>query len=102
MSYLSDRPYHAFLSYSHQDRDAAKKLYKWLTGHAGFKIWFDENHLEAGSPVAARLAEKMSECRNWIILASRNSIASAWVVAERDQALHCATENRNFNLIVLR
>lgn len=102
MSNLSSRPYHAFLSYSHKDRDAAVKLHRWLTRDAGFQIWFDESHLEAGSPVAARLAEQMSACRSWIVLASRNSVGSAWVIAERDQALHCATEDREFSLIALR
>lgn len=102
MSTLSNRPYHAFLSYSHKDRDIALKLYRWLTRDAGFQIWFDENHLEAGSPVAARLAEQMSVCRNWIVLASKNSITSAWVSAERDQALHCSTESRGFSLVALR
>src|SRR5258707_11679816 len=102
MSSLSSRPYHAFLSYSHRDRDIALKLHRWLTRDAGFQIWFDENHLEAGSPVAARLSEQMSKCRNWIVLASKSSATSAWVTAERDQALHCAIENRGFSLVVLR
>lgn len=102
MSTLSSRPYHAFLSYSHKDRDTALKLHRWLTRDAGFQVWFDENHLEAGSPVAARLAEQMSTCRNWIVVASRNAVASGWVVAERDQALHCTTENRDFSLLALR
>jgi hypothetical protein len=102
MTNLSNRPYHAFLSYSHKDRDIALKLHQWLSRNAGFQIWFDENHLEAGSPVAARLAEQMSACRNWIVLASKNSISSAWVAAERDQALHLAIEERDFNLIALR
>lgn len=99
---LSERPYHAFFSYSHKDRDAALKVYRWLTSYAGFQIWFDENHLEAGSPVATRLSEQMSTCRNWIVLASKNAVASAWVAAERDQALHCATENQDFSLVALR
>lgn len=102
MSSFSARPYHAFLSYSHKDRDAALQLHHWLTRDAGFQIWFDEHHLEAGSPVAARLAEQMSTCRAWIVLASRNSVGSAWVMAERDQALHCNTENHEFGLIALR
>lgn len=102
MDNLSNRPYHAFLSYSHKDRDTALKLQRWLTRDAGYQIWFDENHLEVGSPVAARLAEQMSSCRTWVVLASRNSVSSAWVAAERDQALHCATENRSFSLIALR
>jgi hypothetical protein len=102
MSSVSARPYHAFLSYSHKDSEAALKLHRWLTRDVGFQIWFDENHLEAGAPVAARLAEQMSACRNWIVLASKNSIASAWVAAERDQALHTATERRDFTLVALR
>jgi hypothetical protein len=102
MNNFMTRPYHAFLSYSHKDREVAVKLHRWLTRDCGFKIWFDENHLEAGSSVAARLAEQMSECRAWIVLASKNSVGSDWIIAERDQALHCATENREFGLIVLR
>jgi len=102
MSYQSDHPYHAFLSYSHEDRDVALKLRQWLTSDAGFKIWFDESHLKAGSPVATRLAEQMSLCRNFIVLASRNSVASTWVPAERDHALHFATENPQFGLLALR
>jgi len=102
MNNLSNLPYHAFLSYSHEDRDIALKFHRWLTRDAGFQIWFDENHLEAGSPVATRIAERMSACRNWIVLASRNAVSSRWVEIERDQANHCATENRDFNMIMIR
>ena len=101
MSTPSSRPYHAFLSYSHKDRDIALKIHHWLTRIAGFQIWFDENHLEVGSPVAARLAEQMASCRNWIVLASKNSISSSWVVAERDKALHIANEDSTFSLVIL-
>lgn len=34
MSSVSTRPYHAFLSYSHKDRDVAVKLHRWLTRDA--------------------------------------------------------------------
>jgi hypothetical protein len=102
MNDLFSLPYHAFLSYSHKDRETALKFHQWLTRDAGFKIWFDEHHLEAGSSVAARLAEKMADCRNWILLASKNSIASDWVKAERDQALHCSTSIKGFNLVIIR
>jgi len=87
MSRLSERPYHAFLSYSHKDRDTALRLHHWLTHVAGFQIWLDERHLKAGSSVATTLAEQMSACRNWIVLASQDAVASHWVEAERDQAL---------------
>lgn len=101
MSNLSSRPYHAFFSYSHKDQDMALRLHSWLTKVAGFQIWFDENSLESGSPVATKITEQMSDCRNWIFLASRNSLASPWVAAERDQAIHFNTENSNFRLIIL-
>src|SRR6202041_3491595 len=102
MSSVSARPYHAFFSYSHKDSETALKLHRWLTRDVGFQIWFAENTLEAGARGAARLAEQMSSGRNWIVLASKNSITSAWVASERDQALHTATEQRDFTLVALR
>jgi hypothetical protein len=102
MDKLSDRPFHAFLSYSHKDREIALTLHRWLTRDAGFHIWFDENHLEVGCPVAASIAGQMSACRTWIALASRNSVVSDWVKPECDEAVHCATKNPNFRLIILR
>ena len=102
MNTLFRRRYHAFLSYSHEDRDIAKKLYLWLTQTAEFEIWFDEHNLEAGSAVAKDLAEEFSNCRAWIILASKNSMASDWVNNELKTALDCVAENSDFGLIILR
>lgn len=102
MSAFHTRPYHAFLSYSHKDSEVARALHRWLETDAGFRIWFDENHLEAGSPVAARLAEQMSQCRGWLVLSSKDALASTWVRAERDQALHCLAQTPEFVLLNLR
>jgi hypothetical protein len=102
MSNYASRPYHAFLSYSHKDREIAVRICHWLVRDAGFRIWFDESHLKAGSSVASRLSEEMSACRNWIFIASEHAGESTWISAERDQALHCKTETKEFNLIILR
>lgn len=102
MSRLSKRPHHAFLSYSRKDGDIARKIRDWLKDFAGFQVWFDENQISACSPITTILAEQMSACRAWIVLVSKNSVSSPWVKAERDQALHCATMDQEFSLIVLR
>jgi hypothetical protein len=103
MNKLSDRPFHAFLSYSHKDRDVALNLYKFLQEYAGFNIWIDKNHLEAGCSVAANIPKDMNKCRAWIGIASKNSVASkCWVNDECAQAAHNAQKDHNFRLIILR
>ena len=102
MSALAGRPFNAYLSYSHKDRQVADSTLYWLTKCGGFNIWFDETHLDAGAPVAARLAEHMAACRNLLALASENSMASPWVKAELEQALDFGTRDPDFKLLVLK
>jgi hypothetical protein len=103
MNKLTDRPFHAFLSYSHKDSDIAFKLHHLLKEYAGFNIWIDTDHLEAGCPVEANIPEQMDKCRAWIGLASKNSVVpECWVKDECAQAAQCYKNNHDFRLIILR
>lgn len=95
-------PFHAFLSYSHEDGEIAKSLYDWLTDWADYEIWFDSMDLKNNAPVAADLPRQMQSCRGWILLASHHASESTWVEHESTEAIHRATEDPDFQLIVLR
>lgn len=64
MSNLSNRPFHALLSYSHKERDIALERHRWLTRDAGFQegggLWADGgnwqgNTMAIGSGMSAAI-----------------------------------------------
>jgi hypothetical protein len=102
MTPLAHRPYHAFLSYDHDDKDYALAVHRWLTADAGFNVWLDVNNLQSGTPVLSELAEQMALCQNWLVLTSRNALGSQFVAMERNYALNYSVKCPGFKIINVR
>ena len=70
----------AFLSYARADQVQAEKLAKALE-HAGLKLWWDAQ-IEGGAAFAKSIETALDDCDAVIVLWSRSSVGSDWVLDE--------------------
>ena len=73
-----------FISYSHQDRAIAEHLSSVLEGY-GYSVWWD-HALLAGVNFRTQITEKIAESRVVLVLFSKTSINSGWVLDEAGRA----------------
>jgi hypothetical protein len=89
---INQRPNDLFLSHSSRDKNTfVDDLFTWLTGRAGYKVWFDRGLASGG--LSTNLDEAIDTCRGAIIVLSENSIKSQWVKSECDR-IHSEWANR--------
>lgn len=69
-----------FLSYAHEDAAKAKSLAGSLE-RGGHSVWWDP-HVGGGARFAAEIATELHQCEIVIVLWSRHSINSSWVLDE--------------------
>jgi TolB-like protein len=69
-----------FLSYAHEDAAKAKSL-AGLLERGGHRVWWDP-HLGGGALFAAEIAAALRDCEIVLVLWSRNSVVSTWVLDE--------------------
>ncbi|MCX6842185.1 MAG: toll/interleukin-1 receptor domain-containing protein [candidate division WOR-3 bacterium] len=99
---MPSKLYNAFLSYNHIDSEVALSLHDWLTRVAGLSVWIDVQNLPAGTPVAARLPSVIPQCEGCLLLLSRRSLQSGWVMDECETALDERARNRRFRVVGVR
>jgi tetratricopeptide (TPR) repeat protein len=80
-----------FLSYSRKDSEAAEVLAKALS-NVGHNVWWD-TQISGGSKFAAEIEQALTDAEIILVLWSRNSIGSAWVLDE-------AAEGRDTNRLI--
>ena len=73
-----------FISYSREDRALARKLADALLAARGWSVWWDTS-LRTGEQFTKRIQEAMAASRCVVVLWSRNSIDSNWVIAEASE-----------------
>lgn len=73
-----------FISYAREDRDAARKLASLLE-QQGFEVWWDWN-LVGGADFRNEIHKHLDECQKAIVLWSRASTKSAFVIDEANEA----------------
>ena len=71
----------AFISYNHQDRAWAEKLYQSLTS-LGYDVFLDQKGLRAGGPWHSALDNELAQSHSLVVLWSKPGIASDWVQNE--------------------
>ena len=69
-----------FISYSHQDRDVARRFADALEA-AGLKVWWDD-HLRSGEAFDEKIEAALRAAKAVVVLWSKTSVASRWVRAE--------------------
>ena len=72
-----------FLSYSHADQDRARQLAAALE-HAGVDVWWD-TLIEGGAQFAKSVEAALESCDAVIVVWSRSSVTSDWVLDEASQ-----------------
>jgi uncharacterized protein YjbI with pentapeptide repeats len=77
--------YSCFISYSHQDKAFAHRLYQTLQDH-GIRCWLDEKQLLPGDDIYEQVDRGISLWDKILLCCSRHSLASWWVDNEIDSA----------------
>ena len=74
-----------FISYSHQDREAVAWIDSVLEKRDGFMVWYDKG-LVPGEVYRKKIAKVIRDSGYFIILLSRSSVNSDWVLDEVEYA----------------
>ena len=82
---MSDTRKSIFISYSHRDREACEQIDALLEKQPGFQVWYDKG-LVPGEVYRRKIAEVIRESGYFIILISRSSVSSDWVLDEVEYA----------------
>ena len=69
-----------FISYSHQDRDVARRFADALQA-AGLAVWWDD-HLRSGEAFDEKIEAALRAAKAVVVLWSKTSVTSRWVRAE--------------------
>jgi len=75
-----------FLSHSSHDKDYVRVLARDLERAAD--VFFDEKSIVAGSSIVKSVNEGLSACDVLVLVISRNSVSSDWVLKEYAYAMH--------------
>lgn len=88
----------AFLSHSSLDKDIVRQIKVRLQ-----RIWtyFDEDCFEAGEDFRSAITTRLSDTKLFVLFASRNSLSSAWVKFELDEAFWQQVKRENISFVVL-
>ena len=73
-----------FISYAHEDAGVAKRLANALVALRGWSVWWDTS-LRTGEQFPKRIQDAVAEARCVVVLWSRQSIDSNWVIAEASE-----------------
>ncbi len=76
---------HTFISYSSKDRNKTKSLATILEKN-GLKVWWDKN-LQPGKAFDRALSKALDEAHSIVVLWSKNSVQSDWVLDEAYEGL---------------
>ena len=71
---------HVFISYSHEDREVARRYASALEA-AGLAVWWDD-HLRSGEAFDEKIEAALRAASAVVVLWSKTSVASRWVRAE--------------------
>jgi uncharacterized protein YjbI with pentapeptide repeats len=78
--------YSCFISYSSKNHNFAERLYADLQA-TGIRCWFAPQDIKIGDPFRQRIDEAIRIHDKLLLILSKESIASAWVVEEIERAL---------------
>lgn len=91
----------AFLSHSSLDKSFIRQLAADLTA-AGIDVWLDEQRIRVGDSIPEKIAQGLAGSDYFLIGISENSIKSAWVQKELNNALVTEVQKRNVHILPLK
>lgn len=90
---------YAFVSYSSANWDFVRKLVEKLKS-AG--VWVDKWNIDVGEPLPTKIETGISGSSEFILVLSKESLASKWTKYESHMAVIRSLEDANFRIIVIR
>jgi len=91
----------AFISHASKDKQFVRKLAADLVAN-GVKVWLDEQRILVGDSIPEKIAQGLAESDFFLIVASENSVNSAWVKKELSGALVREIERRNVTVLPIK
>jgi hypothetical protein len=91
----------AFISHSTKDKPFVRKLASDLVA-SGVKVWLDEQNILVGDSIPEKIAQGLAESDFFLIVVSENSVNSAWVKRELNNAIVHEIERRNVIVLPIR
>ena len=91
----------AFLSHSSHDKPFMRQLAGDLTSN-GVDVWLDEQRIRVGDSIPEKIAQGLAESDYFLIGVSRNSVESAWVKKELNNALVEEVGRRKVQILPLK
>ncbi|GAB5561391.1 MAG: hypothetical protein SynsKO_30380 [Synoicihabitans sp.] len=91
----------AFLSHSSSDKPFVRQLAADLTKN-GVSVWLDEREIGVGDSITEKVGQGLAESDYFLIALSDNSVNSAWVQKELNQALVTEIEKRQVHILPLK
>jgi len=76
----------AFISYAWEDRDLAKRIAETLQSN-GIETWWAEWEIRVGDSLRQKIDEGLSNCTDFLVLLTPESINKPWVNQEMDAGL---------------
>jgi len=88
----------AFISHSSKDKPFVRQLAADLVA-AGVQIWIDEQRIRVGDSIPERIAQGVADSDFFLVIISTESVKSAWVQKELNQALIHEIEKRRVRIM---
>ena len=91
----------AFLSHSSADKPFIRQLAADLAAN-NVEVWLDEQRIRVGDSIPEKIAQGLAESDFFLIGISHNSVNSAWVQKELNNALVTEVKRRNVHILPLK
>lgn len=90
---------HVFISYSHNDRAFVQKLAQDLRDKGRNKVWLDLWEIRIGDSIIGKIEEGINESDFLIVVLSKHSVISNWVISELRSALTIQLNQQNVKVL---
>jgi len=91
-------PFDVFLSHSSADKAKVERIAKRLQ-EAGLEVWFDKWVIRPGDDILLEIEHGLEGSRTVVLVLSRASMASDWVLLERNTTMFRDPANRSRRFI---
>src|ERR1022692_3420325 len=96
----SERPTKVFLSYSYEDKDAARQLYEALRSET-LDVWLDEANLVPGEPWQNKVLQALDDADAVVVLIGKRAASSSPLQREVKEAVRRRELNPKLQVIPL-
>ncbi len=87
-----------FISYSHIDSSTVEELEKRLKENK-IKIWIDKSEMKLGDSIIDKITDGINSSQYFMIILSRNSLASEWVKRELNATLMLQLNKKSIKIL---